>query len=189
MKQVTISDYLRNILVKLQAEIKKKNINVRAILEKHKRDKLSLEQFGALLRESDPTLTSYEIKALFDYLDNKKEGFLSWQDILQSLAYIDYRDADNVVDRKLDDLVAIIRCRKENPNDLFSMIDVNHSGSLDWAEFSKFIATIGPCYTKSEILDLFRLFDVDRSGLISKAEFIGFLQAKLPSGKQHVIQE
>jgi hypothetical protein len=36
IKPVLISDYLRNILAKLQADIKKKNINVRAILEKHK---------------------------------------------------------------------------------------------------------------------------------------------------------
>lgn len=62
---------------------------------------------------------------------------------------IDYRSYDDVFSRKVDEIVAIIRERKIDPAVVFEQIDLNHSGSLDFTEFSKFITAIAPCYTKA----------------------------------------
>lgn len=59
IKPIAISDYLLGILAKLQADLKKNNINIHAILDKYKADKVDRPRFAALLREGDPTLTSY----------------------------------------------------------------------------------------------------------------------------------
>jgi Ca2+-binding EF-hand superfamily protein len=189
IQQVTISPYLRDILVKLQADVKKHNLNLRDILNKYKADVIPFDKFKAILREVDLTMTTYEAKALYDFLDKEKTGLVKWEAIKEGIARIDYRKSDNVIERKLDDLVAILRARKEDPRVLFDSIDLNKSGTLDWSEFSKFIMAIAPCYTRQEMLQLFQLLDVDRSGLISKNEFLQFLTVRMPSGKQHVIQE
>lgn len=50
----------------------------------------------------------------------------------------------------------------------------------------KFIVSIAPCYTKSEILNLFQIFDVDKNGLISRQEFVSLFIKKLQVGEQSV---
>jgi len=63
---------------------------------------------------------------------------------------------------------------------LFDKIDTNHSGFLDYGEFSRFILHIAPALSKEEILKFFTLFDADKNGLISKSEFVNLIVAKLP---------
>lgn len=77
--------------------------------------------------------------------------------------------------------MAILKTKKADPVKIFEEIDLNHSGSLDFSEFSRFLVTIAPKYTKEEILQIFRLFDNDKNGLISKQEFLEFLTVRMPS--------
>jgi Ca2+-binding EF-hand superfamily protein len=100
--------------------------------------------------------------------------------IEEKIFHIDFRDSRDVLSRKMDEIVAILHTRKEDPAFLFEKIDVNHSGFLDFSEFSKFIATIAPCYTKQEVLHFFQLFDSDKNGLISKQEFTNLILSKMP---------
>jgi hypothetical protein len=93
---------------------------------------------------------------------------ISWQAVEQHIAKVDYRSTDDVFSRKVDEIIAILRDRKMDPQILFDQIDLNHSGSLDFTEFAKFISSIAPCYTKQEVLQLYKLFDSDKNGLVSK---------------------
>lgn len=109
---VKISEYLKKILAKLQADIKKKSLNLRNLMDKYKTDKMTLAQFTAFLREIDLTITTHEAKALFDHLDKHKEGVLRWEWVEEGIAKVDYRNTDNILERKLDDLAAIINDRQ-----------------------------------------------------------------------------
>ena len=89
------------------------------------------------------------------------------------------------MDRKIDEIVGIINQIKADPQAIFNSIDLNHSGQLDFSEFTRFIKRIAPNYTKAEMLNIFKLFDNDRSGLISQNEFLSKLVMNLPSNIQH----
>lgn len=102
---------------------------------------------------------------------------------------IDFRESGDVLSRKLDEIVAIIRARQEDPGQLFNRIDINHSGFLDFSEFMKFIVSIAPCYSKAEILNLFQMFDVDKNGLISRQEFVNLIINKLQVAEHSVGSE
>lgn len=105
---------------------------------------------------------------IFEFADHTKTGVIPWATIEERLRRIDYRSTHDVLSRKVDEIVAILKAHKVDPASIFEQIDLNHSGSLDFSEFSKFLATIAPRYTKEEILQIFRLFDNDKNGLISK---------------------
>jgi len=62
---------------------------------------------------------------------------------------VDYRSEKDVLSRKLDEVVAIIKELKLNPHTLFSEIDVNHNNTIDFNEFSDFMARIAPKYTNN----------------------------------------
>lgn len=73
-----------------------------------------------------------------------------------------------MISRKVDEIIAILKEKKADPKALFEQIDINHTGTLDFSEFCKFIASFAPCYIKTEVLQIFRLFDNDKNGIISK---------------------
>lgn len=45
---------------------------------------------------------------------------------------MDFREHNDVLSRKIDEIVAILKERKEDANKLFDKIDVNHSGQIDF---------------------------------------------------------
>ena len=63
-----------------------------------------------------------------------------WEELEEKLLQVDYRSQDNLLDRKVDELVAIINQIKADPSAIFHSIDLNKSGQLDFSEFSRFIA-------------------------------------------------
>lgn len=98
---------------------------------------------------------------------------------------MDFRSEKDVLSRKLDELVAIIKELKLNPHGLFDKIDVNHNNIIDFNEFSAFVASIAPKYTNDEILQVFKLLDSDKDGLISTKEFTQGILSKLPAQGQN----
>jgi Ca2+-binding EF-hand superfamily protein len=109
---------------------------------------------------------------------------VSWPTLEGAILAVDYRSQEDVLSRKVDEIVAILKTQKADPVKVFDQIDLNHSGSLDFSEFTKFLVTIAPKYTKEEVLQIFRLFDRDKNGLISKQEFLEFITSKMPSNRQ-----
>ena len=85
-----------------------------------------------MLREIDLTITSHEISTLFAYLGGHKTGWLDWTDIKDKLFYVDFRAQEDVLSRKIDEVIAIIRARKENPSELFKKIDQNGNGLINF---------------------------------------------------------
>lgn len=184
-ERVEVDDYVKRIYQKLQHYGQKRHIDWTALLQKHRSEKVNFFQVRAMLREVDPTITSHEVKTLFDHMDSNKQGWLHWEELEEKLLQVDYRSQDNMIDRKVDELVGIINQIKADPRAIFQSIDLNKSGQLDFSEFSRFIAQIAPYYTKPEILGIFKLFDTDKSGLISQDEFLGKLVRNLPSQAHH----
>jgi len=72
---------------------------------------------------------------LFSYLDShdtSKNGLVDWKIIEEKLLLVDFREHNDVLSRKLDDIVAILRERNEDSEKLFDKIDTNHSGQIDF---------------------------------------------------------
>ena len=155
---------------------------------KYSKLKIDFNVFKAFLREINPQITTHEVSVLFDYLDNDKNGSIEWPKVEHFVYKVDYRSTEDVFSRKIDEITAILRDIKADPVTLFDKIDLNHSGSLDFSEFSKFIFSIAPRYTKAEVLQLYKLFDSDKNGLISKKEFLEFITRRMPSKKAHTLQ-
>lgn len=155
---------------------------------KYSKLKIDFNIFQTFLREIDPQVTTHEVSVLFDYLDSDKKGCLDWAKVEHFIYKIDYRSTEDVFSRKIDEIIAILRDIKVDPVTLFDKIDLNHSGSLDFSEFTKFILGIAPRYTKAEVLQLYKLFDSDKNGLISKPEFMEFITKRMPSKRSHTVQ-
>ncbi len=168
VKQVVVDVYTKDMLIKLQNYLINHQPNWAAISAKYSNQQLNLQGFQALLKDLDPYITSHEAAMIFAFADTAKTGAIPYAVIEERLRRIDYRSSDDVLSRKIDEIVAILKTQKADPVKIFEQIDLNHSGSLDFSEFSKFLTTIAPRYTKEEILQIFRLFDCDKNGLISK---------------------
>lgn len=189
IKQIVIEPYVREILMNLQAYADKHcNYEWPYFSNKYSKTKVDFNVFQAFLREINPQITTHEISVLFDYLDNDKNGVLEWGKVEHFIYKVDYRSTEDVFSRKIDEIIAILRDIKADPVTLFDKIDLNHSGSLDFSEFSKFIFSIAPRYTKAEVLQLYKLFDSDKNGLISKTEFLEFITRRMPSKRLHTAQ-
>lgn len=156
------------MLIKLQAYLTNHLPNWKLITEKYSKQPVTLQVFQALLRDLNPHCTSHEAATIFKYLDSNKNGVVDWSTLEHAILAVDYRSHDDVLSRKVDEIVAILKAQKADPVKIFDQIDLNHSSSLDFSEFSKFLVTIAPKYTKEEVLQIFRLFDRDKNGLISK---------------------
>ena len=138
-ERIEVDDYVKRIYQKLQHYGQKRQINWNELLEKHRTPNINFFQVRQLLREVDPTITSHEVKILFDHMDSQKKGVLPFDELKEKLLQIDYRSQNNVIDRKVDELVGIIRQIKADPRAIFEKIDLNKSGQLDFSEFSRFI--------------------------------------------------
>lgn len=133
VKEVKVDPYTKKMLVQLQTYIIKYNVNWPQLTTKYSHQIIDQRVFFAVLKEINPLITTHEASILFNYLDTGKEGVISWAVIDKSLLQVDYRSSEDVLSRKIDEVVAILRAQKADPIKIFEQIDVNHSGSLDFA--------------------------------------------------------
>jgi hypothetical protein len=145
---VVVNSYVRDILLRLQEYISKHNIKWSSFIEKYSHQVIDFNIFSQILKEVDPLITTHEATILFEHLDKDKKSQVNWRLIENYIAKVDYRSTEDIFSRKADEIVAILREKKIEPAVLFEQIDLNHSGLLDFSEFSRFIVTIAPCYTK-----------------------------------------
>lgn len=59
VEEVKINSYVRDIMVKLQARISKYNIDWVAILNKRHKEQVNVELLTLIVRDIDPTITTY----------------------------------------------------------------------------------------------------------------------------------
>lgn len=78
IKKVKIDDYTKNIFLRLQKMVKQRNINSLAILDKYQTEKVDFFVFRQMLREVDPSITSHEVKLLFEHIDTEQQGWICW---------------------------------------------------------------------------------------------------------------
>lgn len=181
VEEVEVDEYTKGMLIRLQGYLTKYSINWPAIAKKYSQQVITQQVFLSILKEINPLITTHEATVLFEHFDTARKGTVKWATVEKYLLCVDYRNSDDVLSRKIDEIVAILRAQKADPLKIFEQIDLNHSGSLDFSEFTKFMVAIAPRYTKEEILQIFRLFDNDKNGLISKQEFLEFFTTRLPS--------
>ena len=94
---------------------------------------VSLNTFAELVRKIDPCVTSHEINTVFAYVDADKSGWIEWQGVEDKIFNVDFRETGDVRSRQIDEIVAIFKDRKEDPEVVFHKIDTNHSGFLDYS--------------------------------------------------------
>ena len=126
--------------------------------------KLSKNQFFALLFEISPAITTYESGKLFEYCDTDGNGNIDFEEFRSLICQSNYHE-DPVLAHEIDELCCIISVRKLNVNALFDEFDVNGSGALDHGEFRNFLRVIAPKLS-DHYVKLYKVFDKDGKGLI-----------------------
>ena len=82
---------MKQLLVRIQNDIQKRNINLNQVLGPYVNQSLSVGTLTELIRKISPYITSHEINTLFVYLDYKKEGWIDWSTIQERLFHVDFR--------------------------------------------------------------------------------------------------
>jgi Ca2+-binding EF-hand superfamily protein len=99
------------------------------------------------MQREDPSVTEQHVKGLFDLMDRNKDGTVSKKEFL-------YRYTLN---------------RKR-----FMEVDVDHSGSVSFAELRAFVLKDDETATEEEVKVLFERMDRNKNGSVSKNEFTHF---------------
>lgn len=76
--KIDVNDYVKRILLKIQEDVQRRNLNLNKIFEPYKGNSLSQGAFGTLLRQITPAITTHEVTVLFEYLDTQKKGWIDW---------------------------------------------------------------------------------------------------------------
>ena len=94
------------------------------------------------------------LKREFEYLDENKDGVLSYEELLKgySKIYGSELEAEKVVEK------------------IFTLIDMDGSNQIEYSEFVTFARNISTEFSREQLKEAFRLFDKDNNGKINKAE-------------------
>ena len=94
------------------------------------------------------------MKREFEYLDENKDGVLSYEELLKgySKIYGSELEAEKVVEK------------------IFTLIDMDGSNQIEYSEFVTFARNISTEFSREQLKEAFRLFDKDNNGKINKAE-------------------
>ena len=78
ISHVEVNSYVKQILVRIQNDVQKRNINLNEILAPYVNQSLSVGSLTELIKRISPSVTTHEIHTLFGYVDSKKEGWIDW---------------------------------------------------------------------------------------------------------------
>ncbi|KAL9185263.1 hypothetical protein ACHAXT_003040 [Thalassiosira profunda] len=104
-----------------------------------------------------------EMRKAFDKYDERKDGFISWDEFKLALAAFNYTD--------------------EELNDMFSQMDVNKNGVILYTEFLAATLEMHGRVEEKRLAEAFDHIDDDDSGFISKENLIKLLGANVPPSR------
>lgn len=123
--------------------------------------------FHNFIQDIDPQISTYESRKLFSTADLSKDGFVDLNEFEELFLKVDYRPADDIASRRIQEIVAMAQERKLNIRQFFDLFDKDKSSEIDQAEFRDFIYYIAPKITDVEIMLMWSRFDADKSGTIT----------------------
>lgn len=143
---------------------------------------LNHQEFGDLLRQIDPTVSAYDVYAVFSKFDENHRGQITFGHFCKNLGR--YTEACSQIydpnalkqqgmnaDTSIQKLKMAITYYRIQLQDLFAKYDTQRNGSLNLHELGQLLRRMEPNITNYEVDLAFSKFDADRSGTITFDEF------------------
>ncbi|CAK61716.1 unnamed protein product (macronuclear) [Paramecium tetraurelia] len=157
----------------LQAIIKIYQISLKQLFEQLDQDKngfLDQKEFEFLIKKIAPKLSQKNIFEIFKNYDQDNDGKISLKELKFVLQSKNYQKLKIILNKIRETLMK----KSVSTNVLFTSIDADQKGYLNFKDFEYFIGKIDKV-SRSDVQDLFNLFDEDENGKISLNEFNSLL--------------
>ncbi|CAD8202053.1 unnamed protein product [Paramecium octaurelia] len=157
----------------LQAIIKIYSISLQELFQQLDQDKngfLDQKEFEFLIKKIAPKLSQKNILEIFKNYDQDNDGKISLKELKFVLQSKNYQKLKIILNKIRETLMK----KSVSTNMLFTSIDTDQKGYLNFKDFEYFIGKIDKV-SRSDVQDLFNLFDEDENGKISLNEFNSLL--------------